>query len=90
MIGDNAFYGCELPEVEISKGVIEIGECAFYGSYSLKSITIPESVTKIDESAFEECSALSIIYIPANKTDYYKEILPEEFHDKIVELESEK
>ena len=41
-------------------------------------------------SAFDDCSSLSTIYVPAKKTNYDKERLCEELHDKIVELEPEK
>ena len=42
------------------------------------------------EYAFAENSALSTIYVPSKKSDYYKKRLPEELHDKIVELKPEK
>jgi hypothetical protein len=38
------------------------------------------------EHAFAENPALSTIYVPSKKSDYYKKRLPEELHDKIVEL----
>lgn len=70
----------------IPEGTTKIGNRAFEDCSSLESVTIPESVTKIDESAFDDCSALTAIYVPVKKVDYYKELLPEELHDKIVEL----
>jgi hypothetical protein len=44
----------------------------------------------INLTAFYKCPSLSTIYVPAEKTDYYKELLPEKLHDKIVELAPEK
>jgi hypothetical protein len=46
----------------------------------------------IDESAFvsrfdENPTQLQAIYVPAQKTDYYKQLLPEKHHSLIVELE---
>ena len=34
--------------------------------------------------------ALTTILVPAGKIDYYKQRLPEELHDKILELKYEK
>ena len=70
----------------IPDGAAEIGEDTFYDCLSLESITLPKSITEIHAYAFNECSALSTIYVPAEKTDYYKELLPEDLHGKIVEL----
>ncbi|MBR5238070.1 MAG: leucine-rich repeat domain-containing protein [Paludibacteraceae bacterium] len=39
--------------------VTSIGEKAFAGSYSLKSVSIPDSVTSIGEYAFNDCKALT-------------------------------
>lgn len=39
--------------------VTSIGEKAFAGSYSLKSVTIPDSVTSIGEFAFDGCESLT-------------------------------
>ena len=44
----------------------------------------------IGQYAFDECSALATIYVPAKKAGYYKKRLPEQLHDKIVELQPEK
>ena len=57
---------------------------------SLTIVTLPAGVDKIEESVFDECSALDTIYVPAKKADYYKKRLPEQLHDKIVELAPEK
>ena len=38
-----------------------IGYCAFANSFSLTSITIPDSITSVGGSAFEECDALTNI-----------------------------
>jgi hypothetical protein len=47
-------------------------------------------VKEINLTAFYKCSSLSTIYVPAKTTDYYKELLPEKLHDKIVEFEPRK
>ena len=48
----------------ITYRVTSIGESAFAGSYSLKSVTIPDSVTSIGSKAFEDCKSLKSIAIP--------------------------
>ena len=44
--------------------VTSIGEKAFAGSLSLKSVTIPDSVTSIGDGAFNDCKKLKSIVIP--------------------------
>lgn len=46
----------------------KIGESAFSGCRSLKSIEIPDGVTIIGENAFADCESLNSIMIPANTT----------------------
>lgn len=64
--------------------VTEIADFAFRFGGDLKSITIPESVVKIGHKAFEGCSGLSNVNVPAKKIDFYKQLLPQELHNKIV------
>jgi hypothetical protein len=89
-IGDYAFEKCtSLEEITIHEGVTKIGKKAFNGCTSLTTVTLPAGVRNM-EHAFAENSALSTIYVPSKKSDYYKKHLPEELHDKIVELKPEK
>lgn len=90
-IGERTFKGCtSLESIVIPKGVTMICGFAFEGCTSLTTVTLPAGVKHINYEAFHECSALSTIYVPAEKTDYYKELLTEKLHGKIVELEPEK
>lgn len=58
--------------VVIPEGVTVIGEQAFYGCESLRSVTIPEGVTTIEKSAFFCCSLRSVT-IPGSVTTIGKE-----------------
>ena len=53
----------------IPYGVKQIGDWAFYGCTSLKSITIPDSVTSIGIAAFGDCSALKNVTVPSSVTN---------------------
>ncbi|MBQ2784706.1 MAG: leucine-rich repeat domain-containing protein [Alistipes sp.] len=63
-----AFKAEGITEYTIPESVTIIGEYAFYGCSSLKSITISESVTSIGEIAFYGCSSLTSITIPNSVT----------------------
>ena len=51
-------------DVMIPEGVKAIGERAFYGCKSLKSVTIPEGVTEIGGFAFRGCTELREVTVP--------------------------
>ena len=61
-----------IPETVTDDGntyrVTSIGDDAFHGCSSLKTITIPESVTSIGDDAFHGCSSLTAITIPESVT----------------------
>lgn len=90
-IGQNAFEKLSsLTSIVIPKGVKRVDLCAFERCNNLHSITLPVGVNKIDENAFHNCNGIQAIYVPAKKTDYYKQRLNSNLHDKIVEIESVK
>ena len=62
-IGDNAFAGIDIFEVEMADTVTSIGNLAFRNCKNLTSIIIPESVVKIGDFVFP--SQLTTISIPA-------------------------
>jgi hypothetical protein len=51
---------------------------------------LPAGIKKIGERAFNRCENLTNISVPAKKADYYKNRLPENLHQYIVEREPEK
>ncbi|MBP3760556.1 MAG: leucine-rich repeat protein [Ruminococcus sp.] len=55
-------------DVVIPNSVTRIGDKAFYGCKSLKSVVIPNSVTRIGESAFDSCENLESVDIPNSVT----------------------
>lgn len=63
----NRYYGNE-ENITIPKGVTVIGLETFKNSYSLVSVTIPESVRKIENDAFARCDNLKNINIPNGVT----------------------
>jgi len=60
--------GKEDVSFDIPDGVTSIGNNAFEGCKSLKSINIPSSVTSIGNYAFKDCTQLESIDIPSNVT----------------------
>ena len=88
-IGNSAFKGCKsLKSITIPESVMEIDSLAFLGCNSLKCVTFL-SRTKLSDEVFSYSSRRTI-YVPRDCVDYYKELLPEELHGKIVELAPEK
>lgn len=64
------FKGCQILEsLDLSdSGITALGTQAFYGDYSLKSLTLPRKLTSIGENAFNYCYALTSLVIPASVT----------------------
>ena len=60
VICNSALSNCYGENVILPKGLIKIGNNAFYGYRSLKSINIPNSVSDIGKWAFYHCSLLSL------------------------------
>ena len=85
-IGPSAFEDCTgLTSMVIPNSVTEIGSNAFSNCNKLKRIVIPDSVTHINKRIFYNCSALDKIYVYESKKDFFKAMLEEELHNKIVE-----
>jgi len=53
-----------LDAYEIPRGILVVGEEAFYGCNRLSSILIPETVTTIGNGAFNHCTVLTELSIP--------------------------
>lgn len=63
----NCFNGSkDITHVTVPNGVDEIGEKAFYGCSSLKTLIGGDSVTVIGDSAFGFCESLADITLPQN------------------------
>lgn len=61
-IYQEAFAQCSYLS-ELDLGVVEIiGQQAFRGCRSLKSVTIPETVLRIESGAFIDCTELEFVY----------------------------
>lgn len=59
---------CKDLDIIIPTEVTSIGNNAFYGCESIKSITIPNTVSTIERCAFENCTSLSKLIIPESVT----------------------
>ena len=64
----NIYYRNTITKIEFGDNITNIGEYAFGGCDSLRSITIPDSVTNIGEYAFGGCRSLRSITIPDSVT----------------------
>lgn len=65
-IGESAFRGCRLIEIEIPGSVTNVGDYAFYSCKDLSNVKIHNGVRSLGASAFYNCSKLTQITIPAS------------------------
>ncbi len=63
-IGRAAFYKTQAKIVKVPSGVTKIGELAFAGSDTLKSVTMNKGVVEIGNGAFKNCDKIRAILLP--------------------------
>ena len=85
-IGCYAFACCGLINIVIPDSVTNIGGSAFKNCTGLTNVEIHSSEIEFGRGVFSDCKNLKSIKVPSNTADYFKEILPEELHDLIVEM----
>ena len=94
-IESNAFSGClNLNKIDIPEGVTTIENEAFYGCSHLSYISLPNSLKVIggDVSGghpFSNCEKLKEIIIPVGTRKKFEDLLPEDLHDKLIELKTQ-
>ncbi|EJK49039.1 hypothetical protein THAOC_32122, partial [Thalassiosira oceanica] len=63
-IPNGAFRGSDtLIDLQLNEGLQVIGERAFHGCTSLRSVTLPSTVTKLGGAVFHYCSSLIEVYL---------------------------
>ncbi len=67
-IADNAFSQVFMNSLTIQPGVEEIGEWAFWNSYTIQSLVLPNSVKSIGAHAFQCVFWLETLELPASLT----------------------
>jgi hypothetical protein len=63
------FYGSDVEEVIVEKGVTSVGKNAFCQNAALKSVSVANSVKSIGDYAFYGCTGLTSIEIPNSVTN---------------------
>lgn len=69
-ISVGAFYLSAITSIEVPDSVTSIGEMAFLGCTSLKSVKLSTGVAKIDKNAFGSCSALQEIQVAKDNPNF--------------------
>ncbi len=65
-IGKEAFEGSALTSLSIGAGYVSIGEGAFTGITTLKSVSLPNGLLTIEDSAFSGCTGLASVALPTS------------------------
>lgn len=85
-IGAHAFCNCSaLTRIKLPERLTHIGGGAFLKCVRLTTLTLPSSLTDIEDNSLADCDSLSHIYISAGMRAHFEKILPERFHDKLIE-----
>lgn len=86
---DGTLISClsEDTHINIPNSIIHIGSFEFSLCRSLQNIHISNSVTHIGDGALWRCEALQAIHIPKGSMAKFMPLLPEELHDKLVEID---
>ena len=84
VIGERAFVGCVLTEIDIPETVISIGDYAFSTQQNLGRLTLPPNIQSIGSYAFYNCSLTELV-IPdsATRLSIYSETFA---NNKITEI----
>lgn len=69
VIGDEAFEGASVKDIQISEGIYQIGASCFADCALLETVDMPESVTLVGDSAFDSCTSLKEIVFPENVSE---------------------
>ena len=65
-IGDGAFSGCPIKELNLPDGIKNSGGTASFAGTDISKLSLPNSVTRIAYENFANCSNLSEIDIPTS------------------------
>ena len=69
-ISTGAFYLSAITSIEVPDTVTSIGEMAFLGCTSLKTVKLSTGVAKIDKNAFGSCSALQEVQVAKDNPNF--------------------
>ncbi len=57
---------CMMPKVVVAEGVTSIGDCTFFQTKNITSITLPGTLKRIGVNAFYSCENLASVTIPSS------------------------
>ena len=69
-ISTGAFYLSAITSIEVPDSVTSIGEMAFLGCTSLKTVKLSTGVAKIEKNAFGSCSALREVQVAKDNPNF--------------------
>ncbi len=65
-IGDYAFYGTAIREINFGNRLVNIGEVSFYNCENLTDVKLPDTVKEIKYATFARCGALKNVEMGSN------------------------